>query len=241
MQKTALVTGGNSGIGYATAKLLKEKEYKVIISGRNKQGLEKAAKDIGVDFILCDMSDLEDIKKLASNFLENRLDILINNAGISEFTPIAYANPIDWKKITDTNLLGPIILIKELLPALEKSKGAIVNVSSVCAICGVPQTYVYSAAKAGLEAITRVFAAELAPKQIRVNTVSPGFCDTKMPKMSLTSEQYAKFKHKVEKEKILLQRFGTPEEVAHVIVAQAQATYVTGSVWIVDGGISAAA
>ena len=240
MKKTALVTGGNSGIGYATAKLLKEKEYKVFISGRNQERLEKAAKDIGVDFIVCDISELEDIKKLASNFLANGLDILINNAGISKFTPLANANPLDWKEITDTNILGPIILIKELLPALEKSKGSIVNVSSVCAIFGVPQTYVYSATKAGLEAVTRVFAAELAPKKIRINTVSPGFCDTKMPKMNLTSEQYAKFKHQVEKNKIPLQRFGTPQEVAHVIVAQAEATYVTGSVWIVDGGISAA-
>jgi NAD(P)-dependent dehydrogenase (short-subunit alcohol dehydrogenase family) len=238
MKKIALVTGGNSGIGYATAKLLKQKDYEVFISGRHAGRLKQAADELGVESLLADMTKPEDIKKLASHFLESGLDVLVNNAGIGKVTPITNISLIDWAEITNVNLLGQIILIKELLPALEIREGCITNVSSICATNGIPETSLYSATKGGLEAVTRVLATELAPR-IRVNSVSPGFCETKMPRMNLTLAEYAEFKNKVEREKIPMSRFGKPEEVAHVIVAQLESTYTTGAVWVVDGGVSA--
>ena len=239
MNKIALVTGGNSGIGFATAKLLKEKGYAVVISGRHAGRVQEAAKTIGVEGVVADMANPEDLKKLAAGFSATGLDVLVNNAAIAKMIPIGGHQPEDYTAFFDTNLRGPLELIRELLPALEKRQGSISNISSVVVTNGLPNASLYAATKGGMDAFTRSLARELAPRGIRINAVSPGAIDTPIRnKVGLSKEELEESRAKHEAN-IPLGRYGRPEEVAHVIVAQLEATYVTGSIWIFDGGVDA--
>ncbi|WP_353570860.1 SDR family oxidoreductase [Candidatus Albibeggiatoa sp. nov. BB20] len=239
--KTALVTGGNSGIGYATANLLKEQGYEVTISGRNPKKLEKAADELGANKILADLSDPEDIKKLASHFLKDGLDVLVNNAGIPMLMPITDITADNFNDIFNINVRGPLLLIQELLPALEKREGSVCSVSSVVATAmGTPGISLYAATKGAVNAFTLNLAIELAPRNIRINAVAPGPIDTPIfMKTGFDSEQAEELK-KAMSSKIPMERLGTPEEVAEIILAQLESTYVTGAVWVVDGGVSVA-
>lgn len=238
MKKIALVTGGNSGIGYATAKLLKEKDYEVFISGRNSDRLKQAADELGVQSVLADMSKPEDIHKLATGFLESGLDVLVNNAGVPKFVPINDFTVDDFAEVFNTNVRGPLLLIQALLLALEKRQGSITTVTSIVINKGIPTAFLYAASKGGVNAFTRNLAVELAPKRIRINAVAPGPIDTPIfTKVGLKLEEVEDFKKTLES-RTPMERFGKPEEVAQVIVAQLESTYVTGAVWVVDGGVS---
>jgi NAD(P)-dependent dehydrogenase (short-subunit alcohol dehydrogenase family) len=240
MKKIALVTGGNSGIGYATANLLKEKGYEVFISGRDAKRLQQAADELGVNSVLADMSKPEDIKRLAATFLESGLDMLVNNAGIAKLIPLDEVTSDNFSEVIDINLRGPIFLIKELSLSLEKRQGSVTNVSSLSSSKGFHGSSIYAATKGGIESCTRALAVELAPRKIRVNAITPGAIDTPIfTKLGVSLEESVMFRKKLEST-IPLQRFGVSEEVAQVIVAQLEATYVTGAVWIVDGGVSVA-
>ncbi len=239
MNKIALVTGGNSGIGYATARLLKEKGYDVFISGRHSDRLGQAADELGVESLLADMTNPEDIGKLASHFSESGLDFLVVSAGIPKTFPIADLTVDDFSEIFNTNVQGPLLLIKELVTALEKRQGSISTVSSAITEIGRPNLYLYAATKGAVHAFVRNLSIELAPKKICVNAVAPGVTDTPIfTKAGMSSEEIAEFKKVLEAD-IPMGRLGNPEEIAHVIVAQLESTYTTGSVWIVDGGMSA--
>lgn len=239
MKKIALITGGNSGIGYATARLLKEKGYVVFISGRNQDSLRQAADELGIRSIITDMSDLEDITRLASNFLETGLDVLVNNAGVAKSILVSDFTLEDFSEVFDTNVRGTLLLIQKLLPALERRQATITTVTSIATDNGLPANFLYAASKGSVNAFTRNLAVELAPKGIRVNAIAPGVIDTPIfEKIGLSPEAIAEVKEEL-KSIIPLGRFGTPDEVAQVILAQVESTYVTGSVWIVDGGVSA--
>lgn len=236
--KTALVTGGNSGIGYATAKCLKEKGYRVCISGRDEQLVAAAAEELGVSFAIADMASLEDLETLAERFSDG-LDALVNNAAIARFMPLTEISTKDHELFYNTNVRGPLVLINALLPALEKHRGSITNVSSAIVNNGLPNAALYAATKGAVEAFTRSLALELAPKNIRINVVSPGAIETAiLYKLGRTPEQRIAAKKRQEA-LIPLSRYGAPEEVAQVIVSQLEATYVTGSIWSVDGGVDA--
>lgn len=239
MDKTALVTGGNSGIGYATAKLLKEKGYTVFISGRNADAVQQAAEQLGVQHLIADMSKPEEITQLAAHFSETGLDALVNNAGMAKGLPIDALAWEDLQEIFSVNVWGPLFLIKELLPALEKKQGSISMVSSVVAeVLQKPGLCLYSATKGAVNGFTRNLVMELTPRNIRINAVAPGPIDTPMfTKVTPDAEVVAAFKQSLEST-IPMSRLGKPEEVAQVIVAQLEATYVTGAVWTVDGGVS---
>ncbi len=237
MSKVALVTGGNSGIGFATCKLFKEKGYTVFLSGRNPERVKQAAQELGVEYLIADMGNPHDIQALASNFLKDGLDVLINNAAIAKFKSINELTEEDFSECFNINVRGPMLLIKEMLPALEKQQGSIVNVSSIIVDNGVPNYSLYAATKGALDSLTRSLALELAPRKIRINIVSPGAIDTPIfTKVGLSKEKAALLRSKREI-LIPLSRYGNPEEVAAVIAAQAESTYVTGSVWKVDGGV----
>lgn len=239
MKKIALVTGGNSGIGYATAKLLRDKGYDVFISGRNLVRLQQAADELGVKLLLADMSKPEDIKQLASVFLESGLDVLVNSAGSAMVIPI---NNIAWENFSElfsTNVWGALLLIKELLPALEKRQGSISTVSSIVADrMANPGVCLYAATKGAVNAFTRNLVAELTPRKIRINAVAPGPIDTPMFTNPEANPEEINELKKMLASKIPMGCLGKPEEVAQVIVAQLESTYVTGAIWVVDGGVS---
>jgi NAD(P)-dependent dehydrogenase (short-subunit alcohol dehydrogenase family) len=239
MNKKALITGGNSGIGYATAGLFKERGYQVTISGRNSEKLSLAAAELGVEWVAADMARIEDLKMIATMFAENGLDVLVNNAGIAAFMPIDAHTELDYERFLNTNIRGPLALIQALLPALRKRRGCIINISSAISSNGLPNASLYAATKGAIDAFSRSLALELAPQNIRVNVVSPGAIDTPIiSKLGLDENQIGAIKAHVEST-IPMQRYGRPEEVAQVIFAQVEATYVTGAIWAVDGGIDA--
>lgn len=239
MNKKALITGGNSGIGYATASLFKDRGYQVTISGRNSDKLSQAAAELGVEWVVADMARIEDLKVVATRFAEKGLDVLVNNAAIAAFMPIDAHTEADYERFLNTNIRGPMALVQALLPALRKRQGCITNVSSAISSNGLPNASLYAATKGAMDAFSRSLALELAPQNIRVNVVSPGAIDTPIfSKMGLDESQMEVIKAHVEST-IPMRRYGSPEEVAQVILAQAEATYVTGAIWAVDGGVDA--
>ena len=239
MERVALVTGGNSGIGYATARLLKEREYRVFIAGRNAAGLVHAGQELNVETLTVDLEDANAVRAVASQFFESGLDVLVNSAGIGVFLPIGSYDEANIAQHFNVNVRAPLLLIQELVPALEKNQGSVTTVSSIISNHGAAGAAIYAATKGAVEAFTRSLALELAPRKIRVNAVAPGAIDTPMfSKMGLTAEQIDMVMEG-HRTTIPLRRLGSPEEVAQVIVAQAEATYVTGSIWTVDGGVDA--
>lgn len=238
MQKKALVTGGNSGIGFETAKLLKARGYAVTISGRNAQRVADAAKELGVEAVVADMANSADVAKLAAHFDGNPLDVLVNNAGIARFIPLQFGSAADFDEVMNTNVRGPLDLIKGLLPSLERAKGSVTNVSSAVVNNGLANAVLYAASKGALEAATKSLAIELAPVGVRVNAVSPGAIDTPIiTKFGLDEQTIIAAKAHMETT-IPLKRYGKAEEVAEVIVAQLESSYTTGAIWAVDGGVN---
>lgn len=238
MVKNVLVTGGNSGIGFATARLFKAKGYNVSISGRDRERVQLAADELGVQGILADMANGADLEALVPHFMETGLDVLVNNAATAIFKPIEFHTSGDYDLFFKTNIQGPMELIRLLLPALEKRQGSVCNVSSIIVTSALPNASLYAATKGALDAVTRNLAVELAPRKVRVNAVAPGAIVTPiLEKVGLTPEQVAGIRAQQEA-MIPLHRYGTADEVAEVIVSQVAATYVTGAIWSVDGGVS---
>ena len=237
MTKRALVTGGNSGIGYATAKQLKNKGYEVTIGGRDVARVAAAAEELGVAWAELELSNMQHIRNVAKRFEADGIDALINNAAIARFLPIEAHAETDYDDFFHANIRGPLALLQSLLPALEKRRGAITNVSSAVVNNGLANASLYAATKGAMDAFTKSLAVELAPRGIRVNVVSPGAIDTPiLSKLGIPDDVLTAIR-KQQESVIPLHRYGRPEEVAQVICAQLEATYVTGAIWMVDGGV----
>lgn len=239
MQKTALITGGNSGIGFATAKLLKEKNYAVTICGRDEGRVAQAASDLGVTGIVADMGNAEQVQQLIAHFVGKPLDVLVNNAALARFMPLGFCTSVDFDEFFNVNVRGPLDLIKGLLPSLEKTRGSITNVSSAVVSNGLANAALYAATKGALESVSKSLAIEFAPIGVRVNVVAPGAVDTPIiHKLGLDEQIIPALKAHMEST-IPLRRYGTADEIAAVIVAQLESTYTTGAIWRVDGGVDA--
>ena len=238
--KRVVITGGNSGIGYATAQLCKDRGYEVTIVGRDTARVGQAAEKLGVTGIVADIANTSDLNDVASHFQDDGLDALVNNAAIGKFLPITEHTESLYDEFFHTNIRGPMMLCQLLLPALEKRKGCITNISSAIVNNGLPNASLYAATKGAIEAFSRSLAIEVAAKGIRVNAVSPGAVNTPLlQKLELPEAELKAIIDYQEQNVIPLGRYAAPDEIAQVIVSQIEATYVTGTVWCADGGLGA--
>ncbi|TGD57378.1 SDR family oxidoreductase [Flavobacterium humi] len=238
--KVAIVTGGNSGIGYAAAKELKAQGAKVIVTGRNQAALLIAEKDLGVTGIVADQADLKSIENLAAEVKTKfgTVDVIFLNAGIASFAPLESASEAHYDSIMDVNVKGVYFTLQQLLPVLNDGGSVIFN-ASVNASLGMPGSSVYAASKAAILAINKVFATELAPRKIRVNAISPGPVETPIyGKLGMHQEEVDGF-GEVLGQKILLKRFGQASEIAKTVafLASDDASFITGTEIVVDGGL----
>lgn len=238
--KVAIVTGGNSGIGYAAAADLAAKGAKVIITGRNKEALAKAEKELNVTGIVADQSDLKSIDNLVEEVKTKfgKIDILFLNAGIAAFAPVDSASEDHYDSIMNVNVKGVYFTVQKVLPILNDG-GSIIFNTSVNAHVGMPNSSVYAASKAAVLSLNKVFAVELASRKIRVNAVSPGPIETPLyGKVGLEKEEVEGLGSALG-EKILLKRFGQSAEVAKTVsfLASDDASFITGSEIVVDGGL----
>jgi len=239
--KVAVVTGGNSGIGYATARELAEEGAQVIITGRNVKATESAAAELNVTGIIADQEDLNSIDRLVAEVKTrfNKIDVIFLNAGIASFAPFELASEDHFDSIMNINLKGVFFTLQRFLPLLNDGASVIFN-TSINANVGMPNSGVYAASKGALLSLNRVLATELAPRKIRVNAISPGPVETPVyGKLGLSNEEVAAFGEVLGK-KILLNRFGQVDEIAKVVafLSSLDASFITGTEIVVDGGIT---
>jgi len=240
--KVAVVTGGNSGIGLATAKLLREEGAKVAISGRDQKTLDEAVKIIGGDTLAVksDVSRLDEIDKLiaAVKTKFGKIDILFANAGIALFAPFEQSDEQLYDRMFDVNVKGLYFTIQKALPLIGKGGSIILN-SSVAGVKGTAHATVYGATKAAVRSFARTLTTELVERGIRINVVSPGPITTPIwGRLELPKEQIDAFA-----EQILasnpMKRFGTGDEVAKAVLflASDDSSYTSGQELFVDGGL----
>lgn len=239
--KVAIVTGGNSGIGYAAAAEFVAHGAKVIVTGRNKEALAKAETELKVTGIVADQSDLKSIDSLVEQVAVQfgKVDILFLNAGTAAFAPVDLASEEHYDSIMNVNVKGVYFTVQKVLPILNDG-GSIIFNTSINAHVGMPNSSVYAASKAAVLSLNRVFATELAPRKIRVNAVSPGPIETPLyGKLGLEKEEVEGF-GSILGEKILLKRFGQASEIAKTVrfLASDDASFITGTEIIVDGGLT---
>ncbi len=238
--KTAVITGGNSGIGYAAAKQLKEQGANVIITGRRKEAIEKAALELGVTAITADQSNVSDIEKLAAQVKADygSVDILFVNAGIAGLGTIEQTTEELFDSIMNINLRGAFFTLSKFIPIL-KDGASVVFLSSNTASMPGPGSSVYSASKTALNSIMRSAALELAPRKIRVNSVSPGPTETEVMKKVGLDETTVKGIMDVVVEKVPLKQMGRAEDVAKMVayLSSETAVFMTGADVIMDGGM----
>ncbi|MEM6841450.1 MAG: SDR family oxidoreductase [Bacteroidota bacterium] len=239
--KVAVVTGGNSGIGFSTAQKFKEDGANVIITGRSPQKVEQAAQELGVKGLVADVSDLAAISRLVEQVQSevNSVDILFINAGVFFPTPIGQVSEELYDTQMNINFKGAVFTLEKFLPILNEG-ASVINLSSINAYTGMANTAIYAASKAAMNSYTRTAATELAPRKIRVNAVNPGPIETPIfSKSGLSEEQIGGFAQAI-LGKVALSRFGHPEEVANLVsfLASDDAKFITGGEYNVDGGMT---
>ena len=241
--KIAVITGGNSGIGLATAKELKQLGARIVIIGRNTAAVAKAASEIGGDTlgVTADVGRVADLDRAFTEVREKtgRVDILFANAGIGRFAPVADTTEALFDEITDVNFKGAYFTILRALPLMPDG-GAIVLTSTVAVHFGMPGASIYAASKAALNSLAKTLAVELAGRRIRVNVISPGPIATPIfGKMGMDKETQAQVTAGLVNA-VPLKRLGTPEEIARSVafLASEDAAFITGQELVVDGGLS---
>ncbi|MEU4322669.1 glucose 1-dehydrogenase [Nocardia fluminea] len=237
--KTALVTGGSSGMGLATAHRLIAEGARVVVTGRDRKRLDAAVTELGdqAHGIAGDATDLDDLDRLAAAVADRfgHLDLLFANAGIGSFQPIEQVTGALFDQVIGSNLKGAFFTVQKTLPLLPDHAAIVINASFGLHL-GVPGTALYSASKAAVHNLTRSLAAELAPRRIRVNSVSPGYIDTPAfrGELSAAAQQGVAALSPAG-------RVGTAQDVAAAVafLASSDAAFVNGHDLRVDGGLTA--
>lgn len=242
--KVVFITGGSRGIGEAIVRAFVKEGATVIFTYNTSReqadcivkSCHTTGTNVNVKALALDVADSNHVKSVMEDVIKDygTIDVLINNAGITEDNFLMFMKSDSWDSVINVNLKGVYNCCKTALPKMiSKKKGCIINISSVAALMGVTGQTNYCASKAGVIGFTKALAAEVATKNIRVNAILPGYIDTdmiqKIPKTAL--DKY--------KEKILCKRFGKPEEVANVVLflASEEASYIYGQSIVVDGGV----
>lgn len=239
--KIAIVTGGNSGLGFATAKKLCDNGVKTFIIGRSKDKTEAACAEIGPNAVpvIFDLNNLTEIPAMVTDLAkEGNIDILVNNAGINLKKDFIEVTDADFESIVHTNIKSVFAISREVVKVMKNhAGGTIINISSMASQYGLPKVIAYTASKGAIEAMTRAMEVELAQYGIRINCVAPGFIRTKMSAKALDSDPERKNK--------VLSRtpmgiLGEPSDIADAVYyfASSESKFVTGTILPVDGGNS---
>ncbi len=241
--KIALITGGSSGIGLATAKEFVSEGAYVFMTGRRESELNAAVKEIGsnVTAVQGDVSKLDDLDRLFAQIKQEKgkLDIVFANAGIAKYAPLGQTSEELFDSIFDINVKGTFFTVQKALPLLSDG-AAIIVTSSVVGSKGLSSNSVYSATKAALRSFARTWTTDLKLRRIRVNAVSPGTIDTPGLNDLLASAEAGQERVKMISNAVPLGRFGRPEEIAKAVVflASDDSSYVAGAELFVDGGFA---
>lgn len=239
MEKVAIVTGASRGIGREIAKSLSKDNIKVIANYNKSEEQafelkkELEAENIYIDIVKADVSKRNEAHKLVKYVLDKykRIDILINNAGISEYKIFTEESDEDWNRVINTNLYSAFIMSQEVIPNMIHNKnGCIINISSIWGIVGASLEVLYSISKAGLDGMTKALAKELGLSNIRVNSIAPGIIDTDMNK-DFTHEEIEELK-----KEIPLDRVGNKEDISKCIKWLIDDNYTTGQIISINGG-----
>lgn len=239
--KVALITGGNSGIGLATAELFKAEGARVIVTGRNDETLARARDALGEDAIVmqADVTSLRDLDRLYAVIGErhDRLDVIFANAGIASQCPLAQTTEAHFDSLFDTNVKGTFFTVQKALRFLRPGSSIVLN-ASIAQYTGVPGLSAYGASKAAVRALGRLFAAELAVREIRVNVVTPGPIATPIWHREETGSIDPEYEKQIIA-RVPLGRMGRPEEVARTVLflASSASGFTTGAELLVDGGV----
>lgn len=243
--KTVTISGASRGIGCSVALELASEganiSFNYLNSSKEADNLEKQIKSLGAEAkaFRVDIRDYSAVKSWVEetkNYFGG-IDVIVNNAGITKDRPLAFMDPAEWNEVINTNLNGTFNLTRAAILTLIKQKsGAIINIASVSGMTGIPGQTNYSASKAGIIGFTKALAKEVAPYNIRVNAVAPGFVETDM--LSGLKEGY---RNKITGQ-IPLNRFGSAQEVAKAVkyLASDGSDYITGQTIVLDGGMSLA-
>jgi NAD(P)-dependent dehydrogenase (short-subunit alcohol dehydrogenase family) len=243
--KIALITGGNSGIGLATAHRFVQEGAFVFITGRRQSELDRAVKEIGKNIIGVqgDISNLADLDRLYDTVKQqkDRIDILFANAGVADVAPLGSITESHFDKIFNINVKGLLFTVQKALPLLQDG-GSVILTSSVGGSKGFEGVSVYSATKAAVRSFARSWTVDLKQRKIRVNAVSPGMISTPMLSgqgMGLSEEQVEQFKKSV-LNSVPLSRVGNPDEIAKAVafLASDDSSYITGIELFIDGGLA---
>lgn len=242
MEKVALITGATRGIGKQIAITLSKEGYNIALNYRTENDeLENLKKEIGANNVEVlavqgDVSNFEDCENVVKETIEKfgRIDVLVNNAGITKDMLLARMKEEDFKQVIDVNLVGTFNVTKNVISYMMKARsGRIINISSVVGISGNAGQSNYAASKAGIIGFTKSLAKEVASRNILVNAIAPGFIQT-----SMTDVLKDEIKEEIAKE-IPLKRMGTADDVANLVkfLASEDSSYITGQVINVDGGM----
>lgn len=238
--KTAIVTGGNSGLGFATAKKLCDNGIKTFIIGRAKDKTENACAEIGPNAIpvIFDLNNLAEIPNMIKGLAKDgNIDILVNNAGINMKKDFIDVTDEEFLAIIHTNVLSVFAVSREVVKVMKNHGGSIINISSMASQYGIPKVIAYSASKGAIETMTRAMAVDLAQYGIRVNCVAPGFIKTKMSAKALDNDPERKNKVLGRTPMGIL---GEPSDIADAVYyyASSESKFTTGTILPVDGGNS---